>query len=175
MPHFSGHYRQLVSGFGDLAVAFERVALPLARNFIKKYWKRITCSSSTRINRYSNQEENAKRSLEKHSNKHNRKNKLELDAASPVWGENGRTQQQQQKEKRKFSFQRNELHREVAPIFSPKYEMISNLLPTEATHSSLDLLEKPPLLVTFENAFTQKIGPSHSPDGPMLEFEETRR
>ena len=49
--------------------------------------------------------------------------------------------------------------------------MISNLLPTEATHSSLDLFEKPPLLVTFENAFTQKIGPSYSPDGPMLEFE----
>ena len=49
--------------------------------------------------------------------------------------------------------------------------MISSLLPTEATHSSLDLFEKPPLLVTFENAFTQKIGPSYSPDGPMLEFE----
>ena len=49
--------------------------------------------------------------------------------------------------------------------------MISNLLPTEATHSSLDLFEKTPLLVTFENIFTQKIGPSFSPDGPMLEFE----
>ena len=33
------------------------------------------------------------------------------------------------------------------------------------------MFEKPPLLVTFENAFTQKIGPSYSPDGPMLEFE----
>ena len=40
--------------------------------------------------------------------------------------------------------------------------MISKLIPTEATHSSLDL---------FENAFTQRIGPSYSPDGPMLEFE----
>ena len=49
--------------------------------------------------------------------------------------------------------------------------MISNLIPTEATHSFLDLFEKPPLLVTFENAFTQKIGPSYSPDGPMLEFK----
>ena len=49
--------------------------------------------------------------------------------------------------------------------------MISNLIPSEATHSSLDLFEKPPLLVTFEIAFTQKIGPSYSPDGPMLEFE----
>ena len=49
--------------------------------------------------------------------------------------------------------------------------MISNKLPTEATHSSLELFEKPPLPITFENAFTQKKGPSYSPDGPMLEFE----
>ena len=49
--------------------------------------------------------------------------------------------------------------------------MISNLKPTEATHSSLGLFENPPLLFTFENAFTKKIGPSYSPDGPMLEFE----
>ena len=49
--------------------------------------------------------------------------------------------------------------------------MIFNLLPTEATCSSLDLFEKPSLLVTFKKAFTQKIGPSYSPDGPMLEFE----
>ena len=49
--------------------------------------------------------------------------------------------------------------------------MIANLLPSEATHTSLDLSEKPPLLVTFENAFTQQIGPSFSPDGPVLEFE----
>ena len=35
----------------------------------------------------------------------------------------------------------------------------------------MDLIEKPPLLVTFENALTQKIRPSYSPDGPMLKFE----
>ena len=46
--------------------------------------------------------------------------------------------------------------------------MISNLLPTD---SSLGLFEKSPLLITFENPFTQKIGPSFSPVGPMLEFE----
>ena len=49
--------------------------------------------------------------------------------------------------------------------------MISYLIMSEATHSSLNLFEKPPLVVTFENAFTQKIGPSYSPDVPMLEFE----
>ena len=49
--------------------------------------------------------------------------------------------------------------------------MITNLLPAESTHTTLDLFEKQPLLITFDNAFTQKIGPSYTPDGPMLEFE----
>ena len=49
--------------------------------------------------------------------------------------------------------------------------MITNLLPAEATRTALDLFEKQPLLITFDNAFTQKVGPSYSPYGPMLEFE----
>ena len=49
--------------------------------------------------------------------------------------------------------------------------MITNLLPEEATHTTHDLFEKQPLLITFDNAFTQKVGPSYSPDGPMLQFE----
>ena len=49
--------------------------------------------------------------------------------------------------------------------------MIFNLISSEATHSSLDLFEKPHLLVTFESTFTQKNGPFYSPDGPLLEFE----
>ena len=49
--------------------------------------------------------------------------------------------------------------------------MITNLLPAEATHSTLDLFEKQPLLIAFDDAFTHKVGPSYSPDGPMLEFE----
>ena len=51
------------------------------------------------------------------------------------------------------------------------FKMITNLLPAEATHTTLDLFEKQPLLITFDNAFTQKVGPSYSPDGPMLECE----
>ena len=51
--------------------------------------------------------------------------------------------------------------------------MIANLLPNEATNNSLDLFEKQPLLITFENAFHQKIGPVYSPNGPMFEFEIT--
>ena len=49
--------------------------------------------------------------------------------------------------------------------------MIFNLILSEATHNSLDLFEKPFLLVYFENAFTQKNWTFYSPDGPMLEFE----
>ena len=49
--------------------------------------------------------------------------------------------------------------------------MTTNLLPAEATHTTLDLFEKQPVLITFDNAFTQQVGPSYSPDGSMLEFE----
>ena len=49
--------------------------------------------------------------------------------------------------------------------------MIVNVLPTEATHSSLDLFEKSALLVTFDGSFCLKLGPVYSPNGPMLDFE----
>ena len=49
--------------------------------------------------------------------------------------------------------------------------MIGNMLPSEATHSSLGLFQKPPLLVTFDGSFCQKVRPVYSPNGPMLEFE----
>ena len=49
--------------------------------------------------------------------------------------------------------------------------MIGKILPAEATHSSLDLFEKPAFLVTFDGGFGQKLGPVYSPNGPMLEFE----
>ena len=45
------------------------------------------------------------------------------------------------------------------------------VIPSEATHSSLDLFEKPPLLVTFDHSFEQKTGPLYSPSGSSLEFE----
>lgn len=50
--------------------------------------------------------------------------------------------------------------------------MRSNIvIPTEATHSSLDLFEKPPLLVTFDQSFEQRTGPKFSPAGSSLDFE----
>ena len=47
----------------------------------------------------------------------------------------------------------------------------TNVIPSEATHSSLDLFEKPPLLLTFDQSFEQKTGPLYSPSGSSLEFE----
>ena len=49
--------------------------------------------------------------------------------------------------------------------------MIDKILPPEATHSSLDIFERSPLLISFDSSFEQKIGPSYSPNGPTIDFE----
>ena len=45
------------------------------------------------------------------------------------------------------------------------------VIPSAATHSSLDLFERPPLLVTFDQSSVQKTGPLYSPSGSSLELE----
>lgn len=53
--------------------------------------------------------------------------------------------------------------------------MISDI-PHAATHSSLDLFQKPSILVNFENGNVQEVYPTGSLDGPNLEFQfETDR
>ena len=47
----------------------------------------------------------------------------------------------------------------------------SNALPIETSHTSLDIFERPLLLVNFDGSFEQKIGPLYAPNGPTLEFE----
>ena len=49
--------------------------------------------------------------------------------------------------------------------------MSAKFLPVEASHSALDLFERSPLLITFDNSFEQKVGHLYSPNGPTLEFE----
>lgn len=49
--------------------------------------------------------------------------------------------------------------------------MLPNVLPVEASHTSLDIFERSPVLITFDSSFEQKVGPTYSPDGPTLEFE----
>ena len=62
---------------------------------------------------------------------------------------------------------------EVGLIFSLELNMLPNNLPFEASHSSLDLYERSPLLNNFDASFEQKIGPLYAPNGPRLEFEVT--
>ena len=75
--------------------------------------------------------------------------------------------------KQNLVISKKEFQKEFGLISSFKLNMIDNLLPNEATHSSLDLFEKPTLLVTFDGSFCQKLGPVYSPVGPMIEFELT--
>ena len=44
-------------------------------------------------------------------------------------------------------------------------------LPSAATHSSLDLFEKNPVLVNFDHGNVQQVYPITGVDGPTLEFE----
>ena len=46
-----------------------------------------------------------------------------------------------------------------------------NALPIETSHTSLDIFERPRLLVNFDGSFEQKIGPMYPRSGPTLEFE----
>ena len=72
----------------------------------------------------------------------------------------------------KKSFLENYSHEGVNWIFSLESELQTNIvIPSEATHSSLDLFEKPSLLVTLDQSFEQKTGPLYSPSGSSLEFE----
>ena len=49
--------------------------------------------------------------------------------------------------------------------------MLPNVLPVEASHSSLEIFERPPVLNTFNTSFEQRIGSVYAPNGPTLEFE----
>ena len=71
------------------------------------------------------------------------------------------------------SFQQKVAPREVDSHSSPTSTMITNVLPNEATHSSLDLFERQSLLVAFTGGFVQEIGPVYSTTGPTLEFQVT--
>ena len=73
--------------------------------------------------------------------------------------------------KEKYHLKKQHTGEKSSRFFLRSKKKIANLLTNEATHSFLGLFEKQPLLITFENAFDQKIGPVYSPNGPMLEFE----
>ena len=88
MPHFSGHYRPRGSGFGALTMGIGRVALPLARKIIvpaaKRIGKELLVQAASELIDIATRKKTPKQALKKHSKKHNQKNKLELDAVSPI-------------------------------------------------------------------------------------------
>ena len=47
----------------------------------------------------------------------------------------------------------------------------SNTLQIKTSHTSLNISERPQLLVNFDGLFEQKIGQQYAPNGPNLEFE----
>ena len=74
-------------------------------------------------------------------------------------------------EERRKAISMHRAPKRIRSDFFAKVKMIANLLPSEATHSSLDLFEKPSPLVIFDESFCQKLGPIYSPNEPMLKFE----
>ena len=163
--HFSGHYIERGSGFGALAMDIGQVALPLTLKFIvpaaKRIGKELLVQAAPELIDIATRKKTPKQALK---NTVTNTNKKQVGA--------GRSKFRMSKKRRTATTTTTTRKRRTnVSTFSPKYEIISNLLPTEATHSSLDLFVNPPLLVTFERAFTQKNGPSYSPDGPILEFE----
>ena len=76
----------------------------------------------------------------------------------------------QSKAVKRSSRRKKKLEKSVKFLFTSK-KMIPNVLPVEASQSSLDIFERPPLLITFDTSSEQKIGPVYAPNGPTLEFE----
>ena len=64
-------------------------------------------------------------------------------------------------------------YKEVGPISSQELKVLPNVLPIEASHSSLDIFERLTLLVIFDSSFEQKIGPLYALNGPTLKIEDT--
>ena len=149
MPHFTGHARQRGSGFGSLALGVGRVALPFAKKVlpaVQSIGKEFFVQSLPEI-------------LEVATKK---KAALKKTVKKQVGGVGV---------EKKETFDENAGYREVGQISSLKLKMLPNVLPVEASHSSLDLFERPPVLITFDTSFEQKVVPLYSPNGPTLEFE----
>ena len=177
LPHFSGHYRQRGCGFGALAAGIGRVAIPFARRVIlpaaKKLGRELLMSAMPEL---------IDVAMKKKSPKHALKNTVTKTARKQLGGGRRRRKTPMNGLRRRRSVgarkRKTTIRRKTRPVrsradFFSNIKMIANFLPNEATHSSLDLFEKQPLLITFEKAFDQKIGPVYSPNGPMLEFEIT--
>ena len=162
-PYFSGHYRQRGSGFGALAAGIGRAALPIARKFlwpvVKKIGRELIVQAAPELVEV----------VTKKSPKQALKSTVQKTVRKQVGGSKRIRKLKTNGENPKQGIRKKKPLTRCRSNFFSKVQ--NDLLPAEATHTTLDLFEKQPLLITFHNAFTQKVGPSYSPDGPMLEFE----
>ena len=165
-----------------MAASIGRVAIPFARRFTppaaKKLVRELLMSAAPELIDVTMKKKSSKQAWKNIITKPQENNSVVVDVVERHqrldYEEEG--QKGLEKEKQPFEekppFKEKPDQRELEQIFF-QTKKIANLLPNEATHSSLDLFEKQPLLITFENAFDQKIGPVYLPNGPMLEFEIT--
>ena len=183
MPYFSGHYRQGGSGFGVLASGIGRIAIPLARKFIlpaaKRVGKELLLQSVPELVNVVSKKKSAKQALKNTISNTVKKQTggslaLRIRRQNRIYrrlSKRSGSKARKSTNMRKTVISKNKQPKRSRSVSSLELKMIGNMLPTEATHSSLDLFEKPALLVTFDDSFCQKVGPVYSPNGPMREFE----
>ena len=176
-PYFAGHYRQWGCGFGALAAGIGRAAIPIAKKFFwpiaKTFGRELIVQAAREIVEVFAKKKSPRKALESTVQKTVRKqfggSKAQIGG---VRGGNIQKKKPSSPLKSQKIIQRKQplLRSRSDQISFPKCKMNTNLLPAEATHTSLDVFEKQPVLTTYDIAFTQ-VGPSYSQDGPTLEFE----
>ena len=152
MPHFTGHARQRCGGFGSLVLGVGRVALPFAKKIllpaVQSIGKELFVQSLPEVLEGTTKKKSFKRAA---------KAALKKTVKKQIGGVGVEKTE---------TFDENAKYREVGQISSLKLKMLPNVLPVEASHGSLDLFEGPPVLITFDTSFEQKVGPLYSPNGP---------
>ena len=161
MPHFSEHYRETGSGFGALAAGIGRVASPLHRRFFlpteERIGREILKQDVPELVDVVSKKKSPKQALKNTVSNTIKKQtggwarQLQQRPWKQIWNCSNKLT----KSAKPHSFQNQELQKEVDQIFFQMWKMIANLLPTEATHRSFDLFEKPYLLVTFDESFVK--------------------
>ena len=169
MPHFTGHYRQKGSGFGALVSGIGRVALHLARRNIwptaKRNGRKLLVTGAPAIAEFATKKKTTKQALKSTAAKtikkqsggsrHFRRRIIRQNKSS------GGKAYQNQNSPIKAPFLQRPSCKEVDRISSLRSKMRTNIVTSsDATHSSMDLFEKPRLLVTLDQAFAQKTGPT---------------
>ena len=141
----------------------------------KNSWKELLVQGAPELLDFATRKKSAKQAMKTTMAKTARKQiggALQRGRKESIEGGRRRKHTKSSFHQRKRSFHEKRSHKWVDRFLLKSKKMRANIfIPTEATHSSLDLFEKPLLLVTFDRLFEQKAGPLYSPTGSSLEFE----